>query len=103
MSGMVILDNCITYTFMCRDKRFFLDMSAERLEGEGRHADVFCEFKHNLHDLDMSCDSEDGVADPNDTQLRTLCESTYAQRGNAHNSARLLRRRDLCFRPGKLQ
>ena len=58
MLEMVTLDNAISYTFMCHNKRFILDISAEYLEGEGGLVDEFYEFKDNIDDPDILCDFE---------------------------------------------
>jgi hypothetical protein len=71
MLEMVVLDDAISYTFMCRNKRFIVDISAESLKGgEGMLVDTFYEFKNNLDDPDIFCDFETWVIDAIDGHIK---------------------------------
>jgi hypothetical protein len=58
MQEMVNLEDSISYTFMSRNKRFIIEIAAERLEGEGNLVDEFYEFKDDMDDPDILCDFE---------------------------------------------
>ncbi len=72
MLEMVILDDAISYTFMCRNKRFIVDISAESLRGEGELVDTFYEFKDDIDDPDIFCDFETWVIDAVDEHIKRL-------------------------------
>lgn len=63
MLDMTTLEDAISYTIMCRNKRFIIEISAERLKGEGGLIDIFYDFKDNLDDPDVMCDFETWAVD----------------------------------------
>lgn len=74
MLEMVVLEDSISYTSMCGNKRFILDISVENLEGEGDLVDAFYQFKEDLDDHDTFIDFEGWAVDAIDEQLRRLVE-----------------------------
>jgi hypothetical protein len=72
MVGMTTLDDAISYTIMCRNKRFTIEISAQQLEGVGGLIDTFYEFKENLDDTDVFCDFETWVVDAIDEDIKQL-------------------------------
>lgn len=54
MLDMVVLYDAVSYIFMCRNKQFTVNVSTERLRGEGGLADTFYKFKEDdLNDPDV--------------------------------------------------
>lgn len=72
MLEMVILHDAISYTFMCRNKRFVVDILAERLRGEGGLVDAFYRFKDDIDDPDIFCDFETWVVDAVEEHIERL-------------------------------
>jgi len=52
MLEMVILEDMetISYTFMCLNKKFVIDVAAEKLQGKGNLVDKLHEFIATIHD-----------------------------------------------------
>lgn len=64
MLDMVILYDVVSYIFMCRNKQFIVNISAERLRGEGGLVDTFHKFmEDDLNDPDVYFDFETWVID----------------------------------------
>lgn len=64
MLDMVVLYDAVSYIFMCRNKKFIVNISTERLRGEGGLADTFYRFKEDdLNDPDVYFDFETWVID----------------------------------------
>lgn len=64
MLDMVILYDAVSYIFMCRNKQFIVNISAERLRGEGGLVDTFHKFmEDDLNDPDVYVDFETWVID----------------------------------------
>ncbi|TVY20808.1 hypothetical protein LARI1_G001787 [Lachnellula arida] len=72
MQEMVTLEDSIFYTFMSRNKRFMIEITAERLEGEGSLIDEFYQFKDDLNDPDILCDFETWAIDPIHERVKNL-------------------------------
>lgn len=72
MLEMVVLEYSISYTFMCRNKRIILNISAENLEGGGGLVDTFYQCKEDLDDPDIFIDFEGWAMDAVDERLRRL-------------------------------
>ncbi|TVY55312.1 hypothetical protein LCER1_G003524 [Lachnellula cervina] len=72
MQEMVTLEDAISYTFMSRNKRFMIEITAERLEGEGSLVDEFYQFKDDLDDPDILCDFETWAIGPIHERVRKL-------------------------------
>ncbi|KAL7925180.1 hypothetical protein ACQKWADRAFT_285285 [Trichoderma austrokoningii] len=72
MLDMVTLDDAISYTFMCRNKRFIVDVSAESLGGEGELVDQFYKFKDDIDDPDIFSDFETWAIDAVDEHIKRL-------------------------------
>ena len=69
---MVTLEDSISYTFMSRNKRFMIEIAAERLEGEGSLIDEFYEFKDDIDDLDILCNFETWAIGPIHKRVKQL-------------------------------
>lgn len=72
MLDMVTLEDSISYTFMSRNKRFIIEIAAERLRGEGGLVDEFHGFKDDLDDPDIFCDFETWAISPIHERVRQL-------------------------------
>ncbi|KAH6714133.1 kinase-like domain-containing protein [Leptodontidium sp. MPI-SDFR-AT-0119] len=72
MQEMVTLEDSISYTFMSRDKRFIIEIAAERLGGEGSLVDEFYEFKDDIDDPDILCDFETWAIGPIHERVKQL-------------------------------
>lgn len=97
MLDMVVLYNAVSYIFMCRNKQFIVNISTERLRGEGGLADTFYKFKEDdLNDPDVYFDFETWSS-----MRSTRTSSARPDIARADHSARILRRREIC--PGARQ
>lgn len=68
MLEMVVLEDAISYTFMCCNKRFILDIAAENLEDEWALVGEFYRFKDDLDDPDVFREFEEWAVDAIDEQ-----------------------------------
>lgn len=73
MIEMVNFHDAVSYTIMCHNKRFIINVSAEHLEGEGGLVNKLYEFIETLDDdPDAMYDFEDWVLDPMDEHIKRL-------------------------------
>lgn len=69
MLEMVILDDAISYTFMCRNRRFMVDVSAESLGQAAELVEKLFHFKDTIDDPDIYVEFEGRVIDAVDEHV----------------------------------
>jgi len=72
MQNIVTLEDSFSYTFMSRNKRFVIEIAAERLEGEGSLIGEFYGLKGDIDDPDVLCNFETWAIGPIHERVKQL-------------------------------